>query len=225
MLVFWGFIFLLLYRGSVHIVASQGGSSRIGRFSNRPPHTHACMCTHSIYIHAHIHTICLLPPLKYHRIRGGLGHLKHHPAFVLGFPVLQSTCIHMQLRYGAGAQEWDWSTRHPESGHHLLLRVPGPRLPKVTRLVVRQGSHSNWQASLPTGNMVPSHLLSSICTVICLKDHHIPDHADPVRPGGPWAPKTEALNIISTKSSKPKKPWNKVQQWVGIYLGAGFSVP
>lgn len=173
-----------LYWGSVHIVANRGGSSWMGRsyVHNR----HVCTCTQA---HAWSHLICVLPSLKYRL------------AFVLGFPVLQSTCIHIRFMYWAGVQEWDQSTGHPMAVHHFIPRTLGLPLPKVTRLVLCQGSHSNWQPSLPTGSMVPSWC-PPICrapSVLSVPETHSIPVPDPVRLGGLW-------------ESKRQRPWTSLAQ-------------
>ena len=135
------------------------------------------------------HLICVLPSLKYRL------------AFVLGFPVLQSTCIHIRFMYWAGVQEWDQSTGHPMAVHHFIPRTLGLPLPKVTRLVLCQGSHSNWQPSLPTGSMVPSWC-PPICrapSVLSVPETHSIPVPDPVRLGGLW-------------ESKRQRPWTSLAQ-------------
>lgn len=134
--------------------------------------------------------------------------------------------LHIILTSGAGGKN--------ETGYKPRVRSSfdsqGSSLPllRLTRLIDGTsgqpfkllGFSSHWQRVI---------LLSAALHLHGQRPEKIPCILSPVYPKRPedlGAKDTEALNTVSTKSSRPKKPWDRAQhRKVGIYLAAGFSVP
>lgn len=167
-------------------------------------HTRTCMESLDLCV-----AFIKIPPCICSGLSSFTKHVHSHTIYVLGW----SSGMRSEHRTSHGS-----SSFHSQDSRATLAQSHKAGLVSGQPFKLAAFS-SHWQYG---ALMVPSHLPCSICTE-CAWD---PQHPSP-RPSKTGRTlgiqETKALNIISTKSSEPQKPWNKEQYWVRMYL-VGFLV-